>query len=198
MDRRFWRFAAIAAVGAMLVPTGLLNHPGHAQSSETRPQFEVASIKPTAGFHDSFNTTPATVRRMVRKAGHGRLTLHWATLKDLIVAAYNVTNDFQIVGGPAWANDDQYEVIAKAEGNATSGQMRPMLQSLLADRFKLTIHRETQEMPIYRLAVAKAARRLRRRKRGVASTSIRMFVCPWGPKSAADSGGDFTNLQLMR
>jgi uncharacterized protein (TIGR03435 family) len=68
--------------------------------------------------------------------------------------AYNV-GDFQVTGGHSCVNSDGYDIIAKADGNATFAQMRPMLQSLLADRFQLTLHRETQDLPVYELAAAK-------------------------------------------
>ena len=72
----------------------------------------------------------------------------------LIELAYNA-KDFQIVGAPSWANSEGYDVTAKAEGNATFETMRPMLQSLLADRFKLRLHRETRDLPVYELVEAK-------------------------------------------
>ncbi len=72
----------------------------------------------------------------------------------LIQLAYGAT-DFQIVGEPPWANSDGYDVTAKAEGNLNFEQMRPMLQSLLTDRFKLKFHRETKDLPVYELTVAK-------------------------------------------
>jgi uncharacterized protein (TIGR03435 family) len=67
-------------------------------------------------------------------------------LNFLIQLAYNV-KDFQVLGGPAWVGSDRYDVTAKPEGDSTFEQMRPMLQSLLADRFKLTLRRETRELP---------------------------------------------------
>jgi len=62
-------------------------------------------------------------------------------LKFLIELAYNMKK-FQVLGAPSWATSDRYVINAKAEGDANFDQMRPMLQSLLADRFKLTLHRE--------------------------------------------------------
>jgi uncharacterized protein (TIGR03435 family) len=68
----------------------------------------------------------------------------------LIQIAYNV-KDFQLDGGPSWVRSDRYEVDARADGPSTFEQMRPMLQSLLADRFKLTLRRETRQLPVYDL-----------------------------------------------
>jgi uncharacterized protein (TIGR03435 family) len=62
----------------------------------------------------------------------------------------------QISGGPAWIQSEFYDLAAKAEGAARVEQMMgPMLRTLLEDRFKLKIHRETKEMPVYALTVAK-------------------------------------------
>jgi bla regulator protein blaR1 len=76
-----------------------------------------------------------------------------APLNLLIQLAYDV-NEFQILGVPSWANADRYDVEARAGGATTLAQMRPMLQSLLAERFKLTLHRETRPLPVYELMPA--------------------------------------------
>ncbi|HXD72924.1 MAG TPA: TIGR03435 family protein, partial [Vicinamibacterales bacterium] len=62
---------------------------------------------------------------------------------------------YQLVGGPDWVYEDRYSIHAKAAGDATREQMMKMVQTLLAERFKLSVHRDTREMPIYLLTVAK-------------------------------------------
>jgi uncharacterized protein (TIGR03435 family) len=60
-----------------------------------------------------------------------------------------------VTGGPAWADSDFYQIDAEGKGNQSQAMMNgPMLQSLLEDRFKLKIHRETKEVPVYALTVA--------------------------------------------
>jgi uncharacterized protein (TIGR03435 family) len=81
------------------------------------------------------------------------------TLKDLLTFAYQV-RDFQISGGPGWLNTDQFDIQAKAQGNPSRDQTMLMLQSLLADRFKLALHREIKELPIFELNVAKGGFKL--------------------------------------
>ena len=76
------------------------------------------------------------------------------TVKRLIELAYNV-KDFQISGGPGWMGSDLYSIMAKPESPAKPDQLMPMLQSLLAERFQLVIRRDTKEMPVYALMVAK-------------------------------------------
>jgi uncharacterized protein (TIGR03435 family) len=60
-----------------------------------------------------------------------------------------------IQGGPDWIRSELYNINAKAEGNPNEQMMQgPMLQALLEDGFKLKIHRETREVPVYVLTAA--------------------------------------------
>jgi uncharacterized protein (TIGR03435 family) len=61
----------------------------------------------------------------------------------------------QLIGGPDWIHDEHYDIVAKAPPNATNDQIPQMLQTLLADRFKLISHRETRVLPVLALALAK-------------------------------------------
>jgi uncharacterized protein (TIGR03435 family) len=82
-------------------------------------------------------------------------------LKALIQRAWDV-KDFQIAGGPGWANSERFDVIAKAATSGTVGgpELAQMIQSMLRDRFHLQIHRETRDMPIYSLVVVKSGPKL--------------------------------------
>jgi uncharacterized protein (TIGR03435 family) len=83
-------------------------------------------------------------------------------LRTLIAAAYNL-NPHAISGGPAWVDSDRYDILAKAPGEVRPNldeQMR-MLRKLLADRFKLTFHREPRELSIFALTVAKSGSKLK-------------------------------------
>jgi uncharacterized protein (TIGR03435 family) len=108
------------------------------------PSFEAASIKPCTSLDNgtSSNSTTAT------------LTMTGYTLRNLIRDAYQV-KDFQIAGGPKWMSDDRYDINAKASGPAKYAELMVMLQTLLAERFKLTIHRDSKPYPGYALVVAK-------------------------------------------
>lgn len=118
----------------------------HAQS--LRPQFEVASVKPnTSGDFRSTSTTRG-----------GRFVATNYTLRRLIQFAYSpkgsqLLND-HIVGGPAWIDTDHFDLEGRIE-NDRAGNVPVMVQSLLEDRFQLKVHRETRELPIYDLVVAK-------------------------------------------
>jgi uncharacterized protein (TIGR03435 family) len=96
-----------------------------------------------------------------------------ASLQDLIQSAYGffatvVSNQMiQISGGPGWVQSDRYDLAAKADGAAPVEQMMgPMLRALLEDRFKLKIHREARETPVYALTLAKSGLKLQPVKDG--------------------------------
>ena len=61
----------------------------------------------------------------------------------------------ELVGVPRWVETERYDVNAKTEGNSTREQITLMLQALLADRFKLAVHDETRELPVFALIVVR-------------------------------------------
>jgi uncharacterized protein (TIGR03435 family) len=138
--------AAVGAAAALVAITAMavLGQTG-------RPQFEVASIKPAG------SQRPAQMRDLPGRLT-GRFTMN-ATLRMLMETAYHV-QPFQIVGGPEWTGSQQYEVDAKAAGNPDRAQIFLMLQSLLEDRFRLQIRRESREMPVYALVAARGGLKL--------------------------------------
>jgi uncharacterized protein (TIGR03435 family) len=78
----------------------------------------------------------------------------------LIQQAYDV-RDYQISGAPSWLNSERYDIVAKADvPNITRDMAKVLLQSLLAERFNLKIHRETKELPIYALVIGKDGHKL--------------------------------------
>ena len=119
------------------------------QSVESRQSFDVASIKPNQPlpFHGNvINTRPG-----------GRFTAMRVTLKRLIQLAYQI-QDLQISGGPSWLDSQLYNVEARqstAAEKLTQDQLRPLLQTLLAERFKLRTHGETRNLQIYSMVVDK-------------------------------------------
>jgi len=142
------QFARLGLV-LMLAATSL-----RAQTPERQATaFDVASIKPS--------TSVERLSGIQRQPG-GRVTITNMTLRTLITFAYQITG-YQLVGGPGWADRDTFDILARMNGNPTwgtpgSGLPDPAqraMQSLLADRFKLKIHREMREMDVYALALAK-------------------------------------------
>jgi bla regulator protein blaR1 len=126
----------------------LASFPNLIAQTNKAPAFEVASIKPG---------DPSARGTRVMVAPGGRFTASNVNLKFLIQYAYGV-RDFQIMGAPGWAGSDRYEISAKPEEereNTSQDQLKLMMQALLADRFKLTFHRETKELPVYGLVAGK-------------------------------------------
>ena len=115
------------------------------------PVFEVASIKP----HKPDPTGSGGL-----SAQHGRLNFINVTLKNLITSAYEL-RDFQISGGPAWIDSERYDLVAKAENDAGGKELWMMVRPLLAERFKLAVHTDTKDLPVYDMVVSKRGSKLR-------------------------------------
>lgn len=119
-----------------------------------RPSFAAASVKLTT--NPGYPTVGAP---RIQTINGGRFIAETISLGFLIRLAYNVMES-QIVGEPGWAKSARFEINATAGTDATLAEMRPMIQSLLADRFKLVLHREKKEMPVYELIAAKGGPKL--------------------------------------
>ncbi len=92
-----------------------------------------------------------------------------------------------IQGGPAWINSDRYEIDAKAETAQSQGMMHgPMLQALLEDRFKLKLHRETGEVPVYELTPAKGGLRMHQFQEGACTPVDFKFLTQFPPQPLPD------------
>jgi uncharacterized protein (TIGR03435 family) len=113
------------------------------KAQQQPPVFDVASVKPN---HSGDGTT---------HIGHegATLTMTNATLRYCILRAYGVA-DAQ-VSGPDWLDSERYDIIAKAADDAQDDLSALRLQALLADRFKLTLHRKNKEASIYALVATK-------------------------------------------
>lgn len=115
------------------------------------PAFEVASIKPFQGLPLNVYTNTSGPRVTISEYG----------LPGLLMTAYQV-EPWQILGGPVWMETDRFNIVANAPGESapTPEQVRQMLQTLLADRFQLKVHREKKEGPVYALVVDKKGSKL--------------------------------------
>ena len=130
---------------------------GIAQSPAPRPKFdafEVATIK-------KVESDGKRGRYIVMQGDH-RFVEKDYTLKLLIAAAYDL-NPRAVSGGPGWVESDHYDIAAVTPGEArpTHDEQMAMLRSLLADRFKLTFHREQKEFSIYVLGIARSGPKLK-------------------------------------
>jgi len=117
------------------------------------PAFEVASIKLSA---------PTTGNRiMVRMGGDpGRVNYTNVSLKDVLARAYDVKR-YQI-SGPSWLDSERYDIVAKVPDGVPKEQIPAMLRNLLAERFKMTVHLEKKEEPVYALVLGKNGPKLKK------------------------------------
>ena len=151
LARKIFLVTAAAAAVAIPIAVGALNAlPVQAQSAAQKApadaRFAVASIKPAAPDSEHFMFG-------VRPMPGGRISASNVTLKMLIERAYGLQG-FQLSGGPGWADTERYNIEAKPE-TPVENEWKEMLQNLLVDRFRLEFHRETKELPIYALVLAK-------------------------------------------
>jgi len=165
-----FRLVAVALTIALGSTVALPGRP-HSKTqniSTTAPKFEyeVATIKPSKpGSGPGGYSFPSGGFRAAN-----------LTLQSLVGAAYNIRDD-QISGAPKWLNSDRYDVEAKMDGSAAADLQKLsrdeqnvarqlMLQALLADRLMLTIHRETKELSVYLLVIAKNGPKLQEARPG--------------------------------
>lgn len=138
-----------------------------ASIAQSGTSFEVATIRPSSGIASDGSWSPP---------GTGGFTARSLPLARLIMLAYGIEDD-QIANKPAWLEADLFDVAAKPSGNISLSreELKPLLQSLLRERFHLVIHTETRPMPGYALIVAKGGPRLRP-TRGAAFPNFRVNV----------------------
>jgi len=142
----------ILAVALTLSPSG-----PQTQSPAPRPNFdafEVATIKPVSSDEGK--------GRYIIMRGSDTFVEKDYSLKLMIAAAYNL-NPREVSGGPSWVESDRYDILARTPGEVrpTHDEQMRMLRNLLADRFKLTFHREQREFSIYELTVDKGGPKLK-------------------------------------
>jgi uncharacterized protein (TIGR03435 family) len=153
MSVRLMAITLAAAISAAHAQTGV---------PASRLAFDVISIKPHTGGLGGERIGPILM---------GRFTANNIAVDHLIRLAYKV-HDFEISSAPSWTRSEKFDIVARAEGmeKATYEEMRPLLQSLLADRFKLLLHRETKDLPIYELVAVKGSSKLVTTKEGTCTS----------------------------
>ena len=103
----------------------------------------------------------------------------------LIAQAYEI-QPFQLSGGPTWTYSSAYDIEAKSSGPVSPAQIKLMFQSLLEERFKLKMHRETRDMPVYELVVPKGGHELKITKNDKDSAVIGEPIPPQQPPIGPD------------
>ncbi len=121
----------------------------YAQSPDSASRFEVATIRLNA------DCTKAAEEQV----SPGRVAIRCVTVRQLIRVAYGNPGTPgrrpEVLGGPQWIDSDRYDIQATAAGNPGLDQMYgPMTKALLEDRFRLQLHDEVRDLPVYRLTIA--------------------------------------------
>jgi uncharacterized protein (TIGR03435 family) len=109
------------------------------------PSFEVASIRPNTG----------GLMAQSSRIGKGSVTIINNRVRALIVTAYGVRPE-RIVGAPSWINQERFDIAARAPADTPDSELRPMLRTLLTERFRLGVRTEIREGPVYALVIARA------------------------------------------
>jgi uncharacterized protein (TIGR03435 family) len=133
-----------------LLVAGLAGSAALAPRAQSRDvTFEVASVKPNKSGSNRVNIMPQP---------GGRFAATNVSLMDLITIAYGMGRPFprsNVLNGPSWLGRDRFDIAAKAEGNPSQDELSLMLRPLLAERFRLALHSETRERPVYLLTWAR-------------------------------------------
>ncbi len=116
------------------------------QTTAPKPAFQIADV------HASAASRNAYMQGGVLRAG--RYEIRRATMLDLIKTAYGVDAD-TVFGGPSWLEWDRFDVVAKAPAGTPVATLRLMLQALLADRFKLALHKDTKPIQGFVLSMGR-------------------------------------------
>jgi len=168
-------FLISALLGQALVTWAQSPQAADQSASASAPKFEVSSVK-LCKDGDSGGGRGSGGRAAGSSPSPGRLDLPCQTVKNLIQMAYVQYADGKrrppgrqvaIEGGAAWTDSERYQATATAEGAPGQEMMRgPMLRALLEDRFQLKIHRQTRDVPVYALTVAKGGPKLQPTQEG--------------------------------
>jgi uncharacterized protein (TIGR03435 family) len=142
-----------SAMAALWLAAGI----AAAQTPVAGPSFEVASIKAAPPI--DFAAIQSGKIRLGMKVDGAQVNFGGMPLQALLTQAYGV-KPYQIAG-PDWIMTERFDISAKLPDGATEDQVPAMLQSLLAERFKLMAHRENREHPVYALIAAKGGPKLK-------------------------------------
>lgn len=140
------------------------------------PTFELADVHVSP-----HRTTQGTRGAILRNSGRYEFTN--ATMVDLIRIAYDVDAD-KVLGGPSWLESDRFDIFAQVPPKTSQETARLMLQALLADRFKLMLHKDSHSMPTYALSVSKDGHKLKEAS-GSGEPECKMTIQQNSPAEAA-------------
>lgn len=172
---------------------------------------QTAPVAPTATFDvASVKSNKSDVPKSIRAGLHGTFGATNAPMQDLLTWAFGMKG-FQLVGAPPWLRSERFDIEAKVDEkeNTTLPELQSRLQALLADRFKLTTHWDTRQLPVFALVQAKNGTKLLPSKPSeCVSPDIKAALPPPSPNRPAPCGipllrknrldGIMLNLEFVR
>ena len=120
-------------------------------------RFDVASVKPNRSSDRAASNFSLGPGDAYGNPG-GRFSATNYPLITYIAFAYKITSAAGLEKTPAWVGSERFDIVAQAEGRPGKDQMRQMMRSLLAERFKLALHEEIRQTTVAELVVAKSGR----------------------------------------
>jgi uncharacterized protein (TIGR03435 family) len=144
----------LVACASMFAIAFSVVHAQQTQSAEpaTSVAFEAASVRPNKS---------GDLNQFIRRQAGGRITVTNMPLRQLITFAFQLQQQ-QLVGGPGWIANDHFDIVAKLEGDtvpippgAGPDPLALSMRTLLTERFKLVTHKETRDLDVYALTVAR-------------------------------------------
>jgi len=171
-SRKLLLTAAVFVAFALPIGLGIMNATqGRAEAQTETPGADASAYK-SASVQPHQSADGGNERVGIFFSPYG-FTARGATLQTVIGAAYGVQADL-ISGAPDWVSSEKYDIDVKLPDAAGEGQkpaggigiekLRMPLQAVLADYFKLTLHRQTRDLPVYELVVAEGGPKLREAK----------------------------------
>jgi len=152
------------------------------------PAFEVASVRPATNQRrldpEPFFCAFGCFNEGRVKVVGSRVDIGFMPLDQIIVRAHRIRPDQ--LSGPDWMHEQRFDILATLPEGASAAQVPEMLQVLLVDRFKLAVHRETREQPVYALSADKNGPRLKPAATNspAANDSDEKLSSPQGPLQA--------------
>ena len=122
----------------------------------------------------------------------GRIVYENVTLQSILIAAYDLdcrphATDCDQIFGPAWLRTEKFDIVARIPTGTTNDQFRLMLQTLMAERFHMTLHHQTKELAGYELAAGKTGPKLTKSPQADSTVAEQL---PSGPPTAPKMGAD--------
>ena len=184
----------VLLASATVSVTGLTAWAQTPAAAAKMPVYDVASIRPN-------NSNDGRWRATFTRDGYQAKNTH---LQVLIRDAYGLYDEKLWSGGPDWLDKENFDIDAKFDGaefgKLTQEQQQAMLQKLLADRFRLVVHHQMKEFPVYALAVANKGPKLQVSKpeeiqhRGADGTAICLITRNTGRGDFALQGCSASDL----